>query len=134
MQEASAIISAGFAASDGSYAGTILNISETGAFIGYDQDLKPINYINLRLSLPEEKRVIAVKSKVIWGKRFGEKENLSQGMGIHFTRIAPEDRASIASFVNKTWHKDEQINKEQEERCGGLTRNHPDGNITTWVG
>ena len=55
-RRASAIISAGFAASDGSYAGTILNISETGAFIGYDQDLKPINYINVRLSLPEKKK------------------------------------------------------------------------------
>lgn len=133
-RRAPAIISAGFASYDGSYAGTILNISETGAFIRYDQDLKPINYINVRLSLPEEKRVIEVKSEVIWAKRFDEKENLSQGMGIHFTGITPEDRESIASFVNKALHKDEQINKEQEESCGGLTRNHQEENITTWVG
>ncbi len=133
-KRAPAIISAGFAASDGSYAGTILNISETGAFIRYDQDLKPINYINVRLSLPEEKRVIELKSKVIWAKRSDEKENLSQGMGIHFTRITPEDRASIASFVNKALPKDEQTNKEQKESCGGLTRNHPEENMTTWVG
>ncbi len=43
-------------------------------------------------------------------------------------------RGHFAAFVNKTWHKDEQINKEQEESCGGLTRNHPEENITTWVG
>ena len=106
-----------------------LNISETGAFIRYDQDLKPINYINVRLSLPEEKRVMEVKSKVIWAKRFDEKENLSQGMGIHFTGITQEDRDSIASFVNTALHKDEQSNKVQEESCGGLTRNHPEENI-----
>jgi Tfp pilus assembly protein PilZ len=128
-RRAPAIISAGFASYDGSYAGTILNISETGAFIRYDQDLKPLDYINVRLSLPEEKRVMEVKSKVIWAKRFDEKENLYQGMGVHFASITPEDRASIASFVNKALHKDEQTNKEQEEGCGGLTRNHPEENI-----
>jgi Tfp pilus assembly protein PilZ len=72
------------------------------------------------LSLPEEKRVIEVKSKVVWVKKFDEKENLFQGMGIHFTRIAPEDRASIAFFVNKALHQDEQINKEQKESRGGV--------------
>jgi tetratricopeptide (TPR) repeat protein/Tfp pilus assembly protein PilZ len=130
------IIPVGFASFDGSYSGTMLNISESGAFIRYDNDLKPKNNLNVRFSLPGEKGIIEVKSKVLWVNSFGEKENTFKGMGVHFTNITPKDRARVASFVSKEQNvsNEEKTGKSVKTRPVGSALHYPEENVTAWLG
>jgi uncharacterized protein (TIGR02266 family) len=83
--------------------GFISNISETGLFINYtNESLKSGDIIHLTFSLPDYQEVIEVEGKVVWLDKFdGSSENILKGFGIHFTKIKPDDKKGIATFVKR---------------------------------
>jgi uncharacterized protein (TIGR02266 family) len=83
--------------------GHILNISETGVFIYSSNSLKPGDTPRLKFSLPGEDKFIDVEGEVVWVNRLKLKkeETVFNSMGIQFSRISPEYKGLISSFVKE---------------------------------
>ena len=96
-------ISADLSAGDTTAKVFILNISETGLFINYaNENLKTGDILHLTFSLPSEDDAIETEGKVVWMNKYeGNTDNLFKGFGVHFTRITPEDRDKVATFVKR---------------------------------
>ena len=85
--------------------GFILNLSETGAFVYSKELLRPGDRLALRFSLPGSQGIIEAEGRVVWVNELGRDATILNGMGIHFTRLSPKDRALIASFVESEKEK-----------------------------
>ncbi len=79
--------------------GSMINISETGAYICSSEDFLPKDVLNLRFLLPEDDKVIEVEGEVVWGEKLEQDKKIKNGIGVQFTRIDPENKNLIASFV-----------------------------------
>lgn len=88
-----------FSSVKGTFDGSILNISETGAYIHSVEDLQPDENIDLKFSLPGKDHTIEAEGKVVWVNSLEDKESLFNGIGVHFTKITHENKTFIASFV-----------------------------------
>ncbi len=88
-----------FSLIEGTFEGSILNLSETGAYIHSVEDLQPDESIGLEFSLPGKDNTIEVAGKIVWVNSLEEKESLFNGMGVHFTKITSENKLLISSFV-----------------------------------
>ena len=87
--------------------GCILDISCSGAFIKTDDVLQPRETIKLSFSLPEGDKKLKVDGKVTWVSWSSKKEAYSNGLGIRFSKISPEDNALIASFLEKELNRND---------------------------
>jgi CheY-like chemotaxis protein len=81
--------------------GRILDISCSGAFIKTSDVLQPRETIKLRFFLPEEDSELEVDCKITWVSWLSKTEGYSNGLGVRFGKISPENNALIASFVEK---------------------------------
>ncbi len=88
-----------FSSTRGTFEGSILNVSETGAYIHSVEDFQPDESIDLEFSLPGKDNTIELTGKIVWVNSLEEKESLFNGMGVHFTKITSENKLLIASFV-----------------------------------
>jgi uncharacterized protein (TIGR02266 family) len=88
-----------FSSVRGTFDGSILNVSETGAYIHSVEDMQPGENVELKFSLFGDERTIEAEGKIVWVNSLDDKESLFNGMGVHFTKISTESRSSIASFV-----------------------------------
>ncbi len=79
--------------------GNMINISETGAYICSSEDFLPKDVLNLRFFLPEDDKVIEAEGEVVWGEKLEQDKKFKNGIGVQFTRIDPENKNLIASFV-----------------------------------
>jgi CRP-like cAMP-binding protein/flavin-dependent dehydrogenase len=81
--------------------GHILNISETGVFIYSSNSLKPGDTPHLKFSLPGEDKFIDVECEVVWVNKLKKEATVFNSMGIQFSRISPEYKGLISSFVKE---------------------------------
>ena len=79
--------------------GNMINISETGAYICSSEDFLPKDILSLRFFLPEDDNVIEVEGEVVWGEKLDQDRRFKNGIGVQFTRIDPDNKSLIASFV-----------------------------------
>lgn len=79
--------------------GNMINISETGVYICSSEDFLPKDVLNLRFFLPENDKVIEAEGEVVWGEELDQDKRFKNGIGVQFTRIDPENKNLIASFV-----------------------------------
>jgi len=82
------------------YLTKIMNLSTSGAFICHD-DIKPIGTIvNISFKLPTDDKIIETEAEVAWSYRQGNKaRNSGSGMGVKFTKIDPDDRKKIETYI-----------------------------------
>lgn len=97
-----------FSSTRGTFEGSILNVSETGAYIHSVKDLQPDESIDLKFSLPGKDNTIEVEGKIVWVNSLEEKESLFNGMGVHFTNMTSENKSLIASFVESELHRTQE--------------------------
>jgi uncharacterized protein (TIGR02266 family) len=88
-----------FSSTRGTFEGSILNVSETGAYIHSVEDFQPDESIDLEFSLPGKDNTIELAGKIMWVNSLEEKESLFNGMGVNFTKMTSEDKLLLASFV-----------------------------------
>ncbi len=88
-----------FSSVRGTFEGSILNVSETGAYIHSVENLQPDESIGLKFSIPGKDKTIEVVGKIVWVNSLEDKESLFNGMGVHFTNMTSENKSLIASFV-----------------------------------
>ena len=79
--------------------GNMINISETGAYICSSEDFLPKDVLNMRFFLPEDDKVIEAEGEVVWGEKLEQDKRFKNGIGVQFTRIDPENKSIIATFV-----------------------------------
>ncbi|MEE8423367.1 MAG: PilZ domain-containing protein [Thermodesulfobacteriota bacterium] len=79
--------------------GNMINISETGVYICSSEDFLRKDVLNLRFFLPENDKVIEAEGEVVWGEKLDDNKGIKNGIGVQFTRIDPENKNLIASFV-----------------------------------
>jgi Tfp pilus assembly protein PilZ len=88
--------------------GRMLDISCSGAFIKTSDVLQPRETIKLRFFLPEGDSELEVDSKVTWVSWLSKAEGYTNGLGVRFSKISPEDNALIASFVEKELNRNNE--------------------------
>jgi uncharacterized protein (TIGR02266 family) len=81
------------------------NLSKGGMFLITRTPLKEGTDLNLRFSLPKEKKRIDVGAVVVWVREQADELNLPPGMGIRFVRINKDDQEHIANFVEQIVRK-----------------------------
>lgn len=79
--------------------GSMINISETGVYICSSEDFLPKDVLNMRFFLPEDDKVIEAEGEVVWGEKLEQDKRFKNGIGVQFTRIEPENKSIIATFV-----------------------------------
>ncbi len=79
------------------------NISEHGIFIETEEPQQPGTSVKLQFELPQTKKKIEVKGKVIWinPAKPGADEDYNPGMGIKFLNLNESDRDTIISLVKR---------------------------------
>ncbi len=92
----------------GTFEGSILNLSETGAYIHSIEDLQPDERIGLTFSLPGKDNTIELVGKIVWVNSLEEKESLFNGMGVHFTNMTSGNKSFIASFVEGELYRNQE--------------------------
>jgi uncharacterized protein (TIGR02266 family) len=70
----------------------ITDISHGGVFVDTATPLPEGQAVQLRFALPNQEEPMTVEAAVAWNQS-------SVGMGLRFTRVAPQDQAVIDGFV-----------------------------------
>ena len=97
-----------FSSIRGTFEGSILNVSETGAYIHSVEDFQPDEGIDLEFSLPGKDNTVELTGKIVWVNSLEEKESLFNGMGVQFTKMTSENESLIASFVESELHRNQE--------------------------
>lgn len=80
--------------------GTIINLSESGAFIHTDTRLAEGALIEIRLALPGSKKVLQIKGTVRWFPSEVGAQYLFCGCGIMFGAVPEETSRAIAEYID----------------------------------
>lgn len=97
-----------------------VSLSEDGIFVRAAKPCSVGTELELTIPLPGDKAV-AAKGKVIYTKGlYGERHNISPGMGIEFTDISSDDRARISSCIKRLLAGD--ILDEQRDKSEDMIR------------
>lgn len=79
--------------------GTIINLSESGAFMHTDTRLAEGTVLDIRFSLPGAKKVLQMKGTVRWFPTEVGGQYLFCGCGIMFGAVPEETRRALAIFI-----------------------------------
>ncbi len=85
------------------YQSTTLNISNGGILIATDHPLAMGTHIDLTLELPDRLEPITAVGKVAWtssARAVAGSDSGSHGVGVKFSKIAPQDLKEIVDYVN----------------------------------
>lgn len=88
-----------FTIADHSHAGTIMNLSETGAFINTDAELLTGAFMTARFTLPGGAAPLEMKATVRWTTEGLNGSTAFCGGGVMFTDTADEATEEIRAFV-----------------------------------
>ena len=77
------------------------NISQGGAFLASRQSLKIGDRFPVEFVLPDNKTVVRCTSEVIWKKRYNRIGVASEGIGIRFVDLAPEQKKLLGEWIDK---------------------------------
>lgn len=79
----------------------VMDLSTLGIFIRSTTPLPPGTHLNLRFTLPTERRPLEAEGEVIWVNTFrpGDFSSLNPGMGVRFVELERSDRRRIRRLV-----------------------------------
>ena len=69
-----------------------------GIFISSMNPKEPDELVELTFTIPDNKKTLKLKGKVIWSQKPGSQEK-KPGMGIQFTSCSPTERKILEEFV-----------------------------------
>lgn len=84
------------------YSGSLINISESGAFLYANTELSKGTKITLEFYMGGQDRILKIESSVQWCTHTLQNRTLLYWYGIMFTSIAQEDREILRNFVAET--------------------------------
>jgi uncharacterized protein (TIGR02266 family) len=76
------------------------NLSAGGVFLCTDLLLEPGEALTVEFALPDVKRTIYGRVRVVWVRRFPA-NGQDPGMGVRFVDLSAEDLRALQSFVEK---------------------------------
>lgn len=87
----------------------ITDISTMGIFIHTNTPEVPGTMLNLKFTLPGEKKALDVEGEVIWVNTFrpGDFTNLNPGMGVRFGELSDAHKRQIRTLIRRIAYLDE---------------------------
>lgn len=95
-------IPAAFSVKGGKYKGSLINISEAGAFLRTDAELSKGDSLKLEFSLERQVRVLKIEGSVQWHTHMRQNNACVYWYGIMFTSVNEDDRAALRDFIAET--------------------------------
>jgi len=82
------------------------NISLGGIGLILNEKLFPGTVLSLQLNIAQSHRPIFTQGEIVWVKEISKKNTAEKGQrlfntGIKFTKIEPEDKVALSSFINR---------------------------------
>ncbi len=77
------------------------NISQGGLFFSSRQSLKIGDRFPLEFVLPDNKTVVRCTSEVVWKKRYDQSGLASEGIGIRFVDLEPEQKKILGDWIDR---------------------------------
>ena len=75
----------------------MLNVNNGGLFLKTENPLSIDAEVTMRIQLPDDQETMIVEGRVVWTNK--KPKAFPAGMGIQFTKIMPEHKDKIKSFV-----------------------------------
>jgi type IV pilus assembly protein PilZ len=92
----------------------ITDMSALGIFVRTNAPEPPGTLLNVRFTLPGDRKPLTVEGRVVWINAFrpGDVTNINPGMGIKFVNVDHRDRRRIVALVRKIAYLEGQLDDD----------------------
>lgn len=82
------------------------NISKGGLFFSSPQSLKIGDRFPIEFVLPDNKTVVSCTSEVVWKKNYDQSGLSSEGIGIRFVDLEPDQKKILGDWIDREEEKE----------------------------
>lgn len=85
------------------------NISQGGLFFSSSQSLKIGDRFPIEFVLPDNKTVVSCTSEVVWKKNYDQSGLASEGIGIRFLDLDPDQKKILGDWIDREDEKEKDL-------------------------
>jgi len=82
------------------------NISQGGLFFSSPESLKVGDRFPIEFVLPDNKTIVSCTSEVVWKKHYDQFGTASEGIGIRFVDLEPEQKKILGDWIDREEEKE----------------------------
>lgn len=84
------------------------NISQGGLFFSSPEKLKIGDRFPIEFVLPDNKTIVSCTSEVVWKKHYGQSGLNSEGIGIRFIDLEPDQKKILGDWIDREEEKEKE--------------------------